>query len=61
MPTDKDLLKDTIAVGGHYSNYSPGLIVGAQSGIVAAHYHFRVSWLDEAAIQLSALRLSFTV
>lgn len=29
MPTDKDLIKDTLAVGGHYSNYSPGFIVGA--------------------------------
>lgn len=29
MPTDIDLIKDTIAVGGHYSNYSPDFIVGA--------------------------------
>lgn len=29
MPTDKDLIKDTLAVGGHYCNYSPSFIVGA--------------------------------
>lgn len=52
MPTDKDLIKDTIAVGGHYSNYSPGFIVGAQYWIVVAHYHYRVSWFDEAVIQI---------
>lgn len=60
MPTDKDLIKDTIAVGGHYSNYSPGFIVGAQYGIVAAHPHYIVSCFDEAVIPLSVLRLSFT-
>lgn len=41
MPTDKDLIKDTLAVGGHYSNYSPGFIVEApilnRSGTVSLH------------------------
>lgn len=61
MPTDKDLIKDTIAVGGHYSNYSPGFIVGAQYWIVVAHYHYIVPWFHEAVIQFSVLRLSFTM
>lgn len=61
MPTDKDLIKDTIAVGGHYSNYSPGFIVGAQSWIVAARFRYRESWCDEAVLRLCVLRLSLTV
>lgn len=61
MPTDKDLIKDTIAVGGHYSNYSPGFIVGAQYWTVAAHYHYILSRFDEPVIQFGVFLLSFTV
>lgn len=61
MPTDKDLIKDTIAVGGHYSNYSPGFIAGAQSWTVAACYCYRASLCDEAVLSLCVQRLSLMV
>lgn len=61
MPTDKDLIKDTIAVGGHYGNYSPSFIVGAQYWIVAAHYRYIVSWFEEAVIPSWDFRLSLTI
>lgn len=60
MPTDKDLIKDTLAVGGHYSNYSPGFIVGGPPyWIGAAQYLYIGSWFDESAVQFHVLRLSF--
>lgn len=42
MPTVKDLIKDTIALGGHYCNYSADYIVVAKYVVVASHYLYSV-------------------
>lgn len=49
MPTFKDLIKDTIALGGHYCNYSAAYIV-AKYMVVVSCYLYIVSRCDEAAI-----------
>lgn len=51
MPTDKDLIKDTIALGGHYCNYTMDYIVVAKYMVVASDYLYAVSesGFDEAA------------
>lgn len=50
MPTLKDLIKDTIALGGHYCNYSAAYIVAAKYMVVVSCYLYIVSRFDEAAI-----------
>lgn len=50
MPTLKDLIKDTIALGGHYCNYSAAYIVVAKYMVVVSCYLYIASQFDEAAI-----------
>lgn len=50
MPTLKDLIKDTIALGGHYCNYSAAYIVVAKYMVVVPCYLYIVSRFDETAI-----------
>lgn len=40
MSIDKDLIKDTIALGGHYRNYTTGYIVVAKCTVVVFDYFF---------------------
>lgn len=60
MPTVKDLIKDTIALGGHYCNYSAAYIVVAKYMVVVSCYLYIVSWFDEAAIAYSPCRIIHT-
>lgn len=46
MPTFKDLIKDTIALGGHYCNYSAAYIVVAKYMVVVSCYLYIVSRFD---------------
>lgn len=50
MPTFKNLIKDTIALGGHYCNYSAAYIVVVKYMVVVSCYLYIVSRFDEAAI-----------
>lgn len=50
MPSVKDLIKDTIALGGHYCNYSAAYIVVSERTVVVSCYLYIVSWFEEAAI-----------
>lgn len=50
MPSVKDLIKDTIALGGHYCNYSAAYIVVSKYTVVVSCYLYTVSWFEEAAI-----------
>lgn len=49
MPTLKGLIKDTIALGGHYCNYSAAYIVVTEYMVVVSCYLYIASWFDEAA------------
>lgn len=50
MPALKGLIKDTIALGGHYCNYSAACIVATEYTVVVSCYLYTASWFDEAAI-----------
>jgi len=48
MPALKDLIKDTIAVGGHYCNYSAAYIVVAKYMVVVSCYLYVASQFEAA-------------
>lgn len=50
MPALKGLIKDTIALGGHYCNYSAAYIVVTEYMVVVSCYLHTASWFDEAVL-----------
>lgn len=60
MPTLKHLIKDTIALGGHYCNYSAAYIVVAKYMVVVPCYLYIASRFDEAAIAYIPYTIFYT-